>query len=95
MYSPLTYYFLATKLLIVIHSGKTMPTNLIILIAALIIAWIVFGAVVNLLKTFISTAIAIFVIIVVLRFFGFSPQDLMQEITNLAQTLRVFVAGGK
>ena len=72
-----------------------MPTNLIILIAALIVAWIVFGAIVNLLKTFVSTAIAIVVIIVFLRFFGFSPQDLMQEITNLAQSLRVFVTGGK
>ncbi|MBR8833180.1 MAG: hypothetical protein DSM106950_03825 [Stigonema ocellatum SAG 48.90 = DSM 106950] len=72
-----------------------MPTNLIILIAALIVAWIVFGALVNLLKTFISTAIALFLIIVILRFFGFSPQDLMQEIANLLQTLRLFITGGK
>jgi len=95
MYSPVEYSFLVTSLLIETHAGKFLPTNLIILIAALIVAWVVFGALVNLLKTFISTAIAIVIIIVILRFFGFSSQDLMQELTHLAQTLRQFITGGK
>ncbi len=89
------YSFLTTSLLIETHAGKSMPTNLIILIAALIVAWVVFGALVNLLKTFISTAIAIFIIIVILRFFGFSPEDLMLELANLVQSLRQFITGGK
>ena len=89
------YSFIATSLFIETHASKSMPTNLIILIAALIVAWVVFGALVNLLKTFISTAIAIFLIIVILRFFGFSPQDLMQELADLVQTLRRFITGGK
>ncbi|MBW4632247.1 MAG: hypothetical protein KME30_10190 [Iphinoe sp. HA4291-MV1] len=68
-----------------------MPTNLIIFIAALIVAWLVFRALLSLLKTAISTAIAIFVIVVILTVFGFSPQDLMREVTNLPQILKQFI----
>jgi Mn2+/Fe2+ NRAMP family transporter len=66
---------------------KIMPTNLIILIAALIVALLVFRALLSLLKTFISTAVALIVIVIILMFFGFTPQDLIQEIINLPQTL--------
>lgn len=72
-----------------------MPTNLILLIAALIVAWIVFRALLSLLRTAISTAVAIFVIVVILMFFGFKPQELVQEITNFPQTLRQLFTGGK
>ncbi|WP_017318535.1 hypothetical protein [Mastigocladopsis repens] len=68
-----------------------MPTNLIILIAAVIVAWVVFRALLSLLKTAISTAIAIFVIVVILMVFGFSPQDLMQEVEKLPQILKQFI----
>ncbi|MEM9923368.1 MAG: hypothetical protein AAF915_06375 [Cyanobacteria bacterium P01_D01_bin.50] len=64
-----------------------MPTELIILIAALIVAWIVFRALLGILKTAISTAIAVFVIVVILSLFGITPEDLIREITNLPQTL--------
>jgi uncharacterized protein YacL len=64
-----------------------MPTNLILLIAALIVAWIIFRALLNVLKTAITTVIAIVVIIVILMFFGFSPEDLIQEVNNLPKTL--------
>lgn len=64
-----------------------MPTELIVLIAALIVAWIVFKALLGVLKTFISTAIALFVIVVILGMFGITPEDLIREITNLPQTL--------
>jgi uncharacterized protein YacL len=77
------------------YLGKTMPTNLIIFIAALIVAWLVFRALLSLLQTAISTAIAIFVIVVILMVFGFSPQDLMREIANLPQILRQFVTEGR
>ncbi|NJM71647.1 MAG: hypothetical protein HC862_16365 [Scytonema sp. RU_4_4] len=65
--------------------------NLVILIAALIVAFLVFRALFSLLKTAISTAIAIFIIVVILMYFGFSPQDLMREVTNLPQILNQFI----
>ncbi|MBW4595101.1 MAG: hypothetical protein KME46_19885 [Brasilonema angustatum HA4187-MV1] len=68
-----------------------MPTNLIVLIGALFVAYIVFRALLSLLQTAISTAIAILVIVVILMFFGFSPQDLMREISNLPQILSQFI----
>ena len=64
-----------------------MPTELIILIAALIVAWIVFRALLGILKTAISTAVAVFVIVVILSVFGITPEDLIREITNLPQPL--------
>jgi hypothetical protein len=70
-----------------------MPNNIIILIAALIVAWIIFRAVLKFLKTFMSSAIAIFVILVILNMFGFSPQDLIEEITNLPEIIRGFLTG--
>lgn len=70
-----------------------MPTNIIILIAALIVALIIFRAVLKTLKTFISSAIAIFVILVILNMFGFSPDDLIQEITNLPEIIRKMFTG--
>ncbi|MBD2609302.1 hypothetical protein H6G81_33575 [Scytonema hofmannii FACHB-248] len=68
-----------------------MPTNLIVLIAALIVALLVFRALLSLLKTFISTAVALVVIVVILMVFGFTPQDLLQEVINLPQTLTSLV----
>lgn len=68
-----------------------MPTNLVIFIAALIVAWLVFRALLSLLKTGISTAIAIFVIVLILMVFGFSPQDLMQEVTRLPQIFKQLI----
>ncbi|ARV62656.1 hypothetical protein BZZ01_32060 [Nostocales cyanobacterium HT-58-2] len=70
-----------------------MPTNLIILIAAVIVAWLVFRALLSLLKNVISTAIAILIIVVILMAFGFSPQDLIQEISHLPQTLNQLIKG--
>ena len=68
-----------------------MPTNLILLTAALISAWFIFKALINVLKTFLSTAVAVFVIIIILSTFGFTPEDLIQEMTNLPQTLSEFI----
>ena len=64
-----------------------MPTNIILLIAALIIALFIFRALLNVTKTLISTAITIFVIVIILSVFGFTPQDLMQELKNLPQII--------
>lgn len=69
-----------------------MPTNLILLTAALITAWFIFRALVNVLKTFLSTAVAVVIIVVLLNAFGFTPQDLVQEITNLPETIGNLIA---
>lgn len=68
-----------------------MPTNIILLIAALIIALLIFRALLNFTKTAISTAITIFVVVVILSVFGFTPQDLMQEVKNLPQIIQGFI----
>ncbi|WP_138502094.1 hypothetical protein [Nostoc sp. PA-18-2419] len=72
-----------------------MPVNLIILIAAVIVAVLIFRALLSLLKTFVTTAIAIVVIVLILRIFGFSPQDLMHEIVNLPQIFKHLGSGNK
>lgn len=64
-----------------------MPSNIIILIAALIIAFFIFKALLNVTKTLISTAVTILVVVVILSLFGFTPQDLMQELKNLPQII--------
>ncbi|MEO0970892.1 MAG: hypothetical protein AAFX80_21870 [Cyanobacteria bacterium J06639_18] len=68
-----------------------MPTNLILLTAALISAWFIFRALINVFKTFLSTAVAVFVIIILLNAFGFTPEDLIKEIANLPETLGNFI----
>ena len=70
-----------------------MPNNIIILVAAVIVALIIFRALFKVLKTFISSAIAVFVIIVILNTFGFSPDDLIQEINKLPELLSNFFNG--
>jgi uncharacterized membrane protein (UPF0182 family) len=71
-----------------------MPVELIILIAALIVSWLVFTALIKLVKTTVSTAIAIAAIVLVLQLvFGINPQDLWQQITQLPQIVWHLVTG--
>ncbi|MEM7557024.1 MAG: hypothetical protein AAF378_23630 [Cyanobacteria bacterium P01_A01_bin.84] len=70
-----------------------MPFNFILLIAALIVAWLLFKALLNFLKTALSTAITIFVILIILAAFGFSPEQLVQEVMNLPETISNFING--
>ena len=65
-----------------------MSNQLVILIAELVVILIVFQALVSLLKTVFSAVIAIAIIGIVLTFFGFSPQELIQKIINLPGTLQ-------
>lgn len=65
-----------------------MPTDLIILIAALIVFWLVLAALIKVVKTTVSTAIAIAAIVLGLQLvFGINPQALWQQITQLPQIL--------
>lgn len=71
-----------------------MPIELIILIAALIVSWLVFTALVKVVKTTVSTAITIAAIVLVLQLvFGVAPQELWQQITQLPQILWNLVMG--
>ena len=71
-----------------------MPTDLLILIAALIVSWLVFTALIKIVKTTVSTAIALAAIVLVLQLaFGINPQDLWQQITQLPQILWHVVTG--
>ncbi|GAA6618338.1 hypothetical protein [Scytonema sp. NUACC26] len=69
-------------------------SSLIILIAALVVALLVFRALFSVFKTVISTAIALFLIVVILTVFGFSPEDLLREVTKLPETLQKLLKGG-
>lgn len=71
-----------------------MPIDLLILIAALIVSWLIFTALIKVLKTTVSTAISIAAIVLVLQLaFGVNPQDLWQQITQLPQTLWHTITG--
>lgn len=71
-----------------------MPIELIILIAALIVSWLVFTALVKVVKTTVSTAITIAAIVLILQLvFGVAPQELWQQITQLPQILWNIVTG--
>ena len=61
--------------------------NLIILVAALIVASLVFTASFKLVKTVISTVIAVLILVLILMVFGVTPEDLMQELSNLPQII--------
>lgn len=72
-----------------------MAVELIILMAALIVSWLVFTALIKIVKTTATTAIAIAGIILVLQLvFGIGYQDLWQQITQLPQLLWNLVTGG-
>jgi len=65
-----------------------MPIELITVIAALIVSWLVFTALIKLLKTTISTAVAIALIVLVLQLvFGINSNQLWQQVLQLPQTL--------
>ncbi len=72
-----------------------MPVELIILIAAIVVSWLVFTALIKIVKTTATTAIAIAGIILALQLvFGIGYQDLWEQITQLPQILWNLVTGG-
>jgi len=71
-----------------------MPLNLIILIAAVVVSWLVFTALLKVVKTTVSTALAIAAVVLVLQlFFGIGPNQLLEEVVQLPQTLWHLVTG--
>ena len=71
-----------------------MSVELIVLIAALIVSWLVFAALINVVKTTLKTAIAIAAIVLVLQLvFGIPPQALWLQIVQLPQIIWHQVVG--
>ena len=71
-----------------------MPVELIILIAALVVSWLVFTALVKIVKTTVTTAVAIAGIILILQLgFGIGYQDLWEQITQIPQLVWNIVTG--
>ncbi|HAN75263.1 MAG TPA: hypothetical protein DCQ51_04240 [Planktothrix sp. UBA8407] len=65
-----------------------MTIELIILLASLLVAWLVFTWAVQVLKASISTAIAIAVIVLILQLvFGIGHQELLDHLIQLPQRL--------
>ncbi|NEO83913.1 MAG: hypothetical protein F6J87_06575 [Spirulina sp. SIO3F2] len=62
--------------------------EIVLLLAALLIAWGVFTWLVKVVKASVQTALGIAVVLVIIQVgFGIGPQQLWQQITNLPQTV--------
>lgn len=73
-----------------------MTIQIILLIAAIVVSWLAFTALLKVLKTTITTAITIAAIILTLQIlFGITYLDLWQQITQFPQTLWRMITGGR
>lgn len=71
-----------------------MPIDLIVFIAALIVAWLVFTALIRVVKTTLSTALTVAAIVLILQIgLGVQPQQLWQQIVELPQIIRNLLPG--
>ncbi|WP_159785660.1 hypothetical protein [Sodalinema gerasimenkoae] len=65
-----------------------MPTELITLVAALILAWLVFTWLMRVIHTTLSTALSVAAIVLLLQLlFGIDPNALWQEIQRFGDVL--------
>lgn len=63
-----------------------MPIEIIVLIAAILVTWLVFSWLVNVVKASLQTAVTIAAIVLALQIiFGIGPTHLWDTITNLPQ----------
>ncbi|MEM9540307.1 MAG: hypothetical protein AAGA60_12510 [Cyanobacteria bacterium P01_E01_bin.42] len=66
-----------------------MLMEFIILIAAIIVAWLVFTWLLKIVKVSLKTALAIAAIVLILQIvFGIGPRDLWEQIQQLPETIR-------
>ncbi len=69
-----------------------MSIELIVTISAIVITWLVFTWAVKILKTSISTALTIAVILIALQlFFGIQSQQIGTTIVHIGQTFWQFI----
>lgn len=66
-----------------------MSAQLILIIAALILSWLVFTGLIKIVKTTLSTALTVAAIVLILQlFFGIGPQAILDTVVNLPQILQ-------
>jgi hypothetical protein len=71
-----------------------VPIDLIVFIAALIVAWLVFTALIRVVKTTLSTALTVAAIVLILQLgLGVQPQQLWQQIVQFPQIIRNLLTG--
>ena len=69
--------------------------NIILLLAAIVIAYLVFTLLIKVVRMAIGTALTIAIIVVILLALGIGPAQLWQELTQLGQSLWRMVTGGR
>lgn len=68
--------------------------ELILVIAAIVVSWLVFTALIKVVKTTISTAIMVAAVVLALQLiFGIGPTDLWQQINDLFQGIWRLLTG--
>ena len=68
-----------------------MPTDLIVIIAAILIAWLIFTWSIKVLKASISTALSIAIIALILQIFlGIGWEEVWQQLVQFSQTIGQF-----
>ncbi|MDJ0690643.1 MAG: hypothetical protein QNJ41_19305 [Xenococcaceae cyanobacterium MO_188.B32] len=68
-----------------------MPVDLIVIIAAIIVAWLLFTWSIKVLKASISTALSIAIIALILQLFlGIGFEEVWQKLVQFSQTVGQF-----
>lgn len=63
-----------------------MPVDFIIVVATVLVVWLLFVWLINVVKASVSTALKIaFIVLILQLFFSVKPQDLAEEISQLWQ----------
>lgn len=70
--------------------------NLILVIAAIVISFLVFTWLIRVVKATIGTAIAIAILVLVLQlFFGIGPGQVWEQVSQIPQAIWQFVTGDR
>ena len=69
----------------------SMPIDLIVIIAAIIVAWLIFTWSIKVLKASISTALSIAIVALILQIFlGIGFEEVWQKLVQFSQTVGQF-----
>ena len=69
----------------------SMPVDLIVIIAAFVVAWLIFTWLLKVLKASISTALSIAIIALILQIFlGIGFEEVWQKLIQFSQTVGEF-----
>jgi nitrate/nitrite transporter NarK len=60
-----------------------MTTTIVLIVGALIIAWIIFSILINIVKTTVKTAIIVAAIVLLFQFIGIGPGQLGQFVSPI------------